>query len=48
MPYGIPVPGKQGFVTSPFAPEAGYVDVRKFPPGTEVKDPFSGRIFRAP
>ena len=47
-PYGIPVPGKQGFVTSPFAPEAGYVDVRKFPPGTEVKDPFSGKIFRAP
>lgn len=48
VPYGIPVPGKQGFVTSPFAPEAGYVDVRKFPPGTEVRDPFSGKIFRAP
>ena len=48
MPYGIPVPGKQGFVTSPFAPEAGYVDVRKFPPGTEVKDPYSGKVFRTP
>jgi len=48
VPYAIPVPGKPGFVTSPFAPEAGYVDVRKFPPGTEVKDPFSGKIFRAP
>ena len=48
VPYAIPVPGKAGFVTSPFAPEAGYVDVRKFPPGTEVKDPFSGKIFRAP
>lgn len=48
VPYGIPVPGKQGFVTSPFAPDAGYVDVRKFKPGTEVKDPFSGKIFLAP
>src|ERR1043166_4952247 len=37
-PYGVPVPGKKGFVTSPFAPEAGYIDVSKFPPGTEVKD----------
>ena len=47
-PYGVPVPGKKGFVTSPFAPEAGYIDVSKFPPGTEVKDPFSGKIFRTP
>src|SRR4029453_7494607 len=38
LPYGTPVPGKQGFVTSPFAPESGYVDVRSFPPGTEVND----------
>lgn len=48
VPYGIPVPGRQGFVTSPFAPEAGYVDVRAFPPGTEVKDPYSGKVFRTP
>jgi hypothetical protein len=47
-PYGIPVPGRKGFVTSPFAPEAGYVDVRSFPPGTEVKDPYSGKVFRTP
>src|SRR6266480_3160159 len=44
IPYGIPVPGKPGFVTSPFAPKAGYVDVRGFPSGTEVKDPYSGKI----
>ncbi len=34
IPYGTPVPGKSGFVTSPHAPYAGYVDVRGFPPGT--------------
>jgi hypothetical protein len=48
VPYAIPVPGRKGLVTSPFAPDAGYVDVSKFPPGTEVKDPFSGKIFRTP
>lgn len=48
LPYGIPVPGKQGFVTSPFAPDEGYVDVRSFPPGTEVKDPYTGKNFLTP
>ena len=48
VPYAIPVPGKQGFVTSPFAPESGYIDVRQFPPGTAVKDPFTGKLFRTP
>jgi len=47
-PYGVPVPGKQGFVTSPFAPNSGYVDVRGFPPGTQVKDPYSGKVFLTP
>lgn len=48
MPYGIPVPGKQGLVTSPFSPDSGYIDVRNFPPGTEVKDPYTGKIFLTP
>jgi hypothetical protein len=48
LPYGIPVPGKQGLVTSPFSPDSGYIDVRSFPPGTEVRDPYTGKIFLTP
>jgi hypothetical protein len=48
LPYGTPVPGKAGLVTSPFAADSGYIDVRSFPPGTEVKDPYTGKIFLTP
>jgi len=47
-PYGTPVPGKQGLVTSPFSQNSGYIDVRGIPPGTEVKDPYTGDIFLTP
>ncbi|HEX8296700.1 MAG TPA: M56 family metallopeptidase [Chthoniobacteraceae bacterium] len=45
---GTPVLNKPGFVTSPFSPDKGYIDVRGFPSGVEVKDPYSGKMFRLP
>ena len=48
VPYGIPVPNKPGFVTSPYAPKSGYVDVHAFRSGTEVKDPYTGKVFLTP
>jgi len=48
MPYGIPVPGRKGMVTSPYLPEGNYVDVSAFVPGSAVKDPYTGKIFRVP
>ncbi len=47
-PVATPVLGKPGFVISPFAPKAGYVDVTGLPPGSEVKDPYTGKTFRVP
>ena len=48
MPYGIPVSGQKGLVTSPYLPEGDYIDVRAFAPGSAVKDPYTGKIFRVP
>ena len=48
IPYAKPVPGKPGFVFSPYDQFKGYIDVRGFPPGTEVKDPYSQKSFLVP
>lgn len=47
-PYATPVPGKPGFVISPHAPDAGYVDVRGMSPGQQARDPYTQKIFLVP
>ena len=46
-PYAVPVPGKPGFVRSPYSPDK-MTDVRGYAPGTEVKDPYTQKIFLVP
>jgi hypothetical protein len=48
FPYGKPVPGKPGYVFSPFDKNGGYVDVTGYSPGQKVKDPYTGKIFLVP
>ena len=49
LPYGIPVPGRKGMVTSPYTPDEGkYVDVTDFASGSVVKDPYTGKFFLVP
>ncbi len=47
-PYGKPVPGKKGFVMSPYDDKAGMIDVRDYSPGTKVRDPYTNKIFLVP
>jgi hypothetical protein len=42
------VPGKPGYVFSPFDADGRYVDVSGFAPGTKVKDPWTDKIFVVP
>ena len=49
LPYGIPVPGRKGMVTSPYTPEEGkYVDVTGFASGSIIKDPYTAKFFLVP
>ena len=49
LPYGVPVPGRKGMVTSPYLPEEEkYVDVSDFASGSVVKDPYTGKFFLVP
>jgi len=47
LPYGKPIAGKPGFVSSPYDPKF-LIDVRGFPPGTLVIDPNTNKPFRVP
>ena len=48
LPFGKPVPGKPGYVTSPYSPDAGYIDVTGFESGSKARDPYTNKIFRVP
>ncbi len=48
MPFGLAIPGRPGFVNSPFAAKHQLVDVTGLPTGMEVKCPYTGKLFRVP
>lgn len=48
IPFGINVPGRSGYVRSPFAKEHQLVDVTGLKVGESVTCPFSGKAFRVP
>ncbi|MFN2540854.1 MAG: hypothetical protein ABR514_01625 [Chthoniobacterales bacterium] len=48
FPTAKPVPGRPGLVYNPFDPNAGYIDVSGYAPGSKVKDPDSKKIFIVP
>jgi|GEM_PF-1986807 len=48
LPYGITIPGKKGFVYSPYGAGNQQVDVSGIPTGTKVKCPYTGKVFRVP
>ena len=48
LPHGIPVAGRPGFVSSPYAPGAGIVDARGAASGDTVICPFTKQPFLLP
>jgi hypothetical protein len=50
-PYAKPVPGKKGYVYSPFDDNKEHpqlIDVHDYAPGTKVRDPITQKIFIVP
>ena len=48
FPMAKAVPGKPGYVVSPFDSSGRYVDVSGYASGTKVKDPWTDKIFIVP
>ena len=48
FPTAKAVPGKPGYVSSPFDTKGRYIDVSGYPPGSKVKDPWTNKIFIVP
>jgi hypothetical protein len=46
--YAIIIEGREGLVLSPYAPDKGIIDVRGFPAGAHVRDPYTGKVMRVP
>lgn len=48
IPLASKVPGRPGFVHSPYTSDKSLVDVVGIPSGTKVKCPYSNKVFRVP
>ena len=48
LPTARPVPGKRGFVFSPYVSGVGPVDIRGFASGTKVQCPYTRKVFLVP
>ena len=46
--FGISIQGREGLILSPYAPDKGLIDVRGFPPGSQVQDPYTNQIIKVP
>lgn len=48
LPYGLLIPGRPGFINSPFAAKHQLINIAGMSAGMAVKCPFSGKLFRIP